>query len=170
MGWNLARRPPCQISPPSAAEGPCDAFLKISKNSEKSQNSNFKILVHHFLRLCLPCIVKKLDSIQTQLTEEPDFEVCPYGDSGNGTAAAARQSAGYSDWTGGMASSDRSSGAFRTGGATGRKNQPACMSVCLLAYLKNHMYVQTSEIFCMWSWLAPHLTTMQHAMYFRFYG
>jgi len=26
-----------------------------------------------------------------------DFEVCPYGYSGNGTAAAARRSTGYSD-------------------------------------------------------------------------
>jgi len=71
--------------------------LKISKNSQKSQNSNFKILVHHFLRLYLMCIVKKLDSIRTKLMEEIDFEVCPYGDSGNGTAAAARRSTGYSD-------------------------------------------------------------------------
>jgi len=47
--------------------GPRDAFLKISKNSQKSQNSNFKILVHHFLRLCLLCIVKniRLDSNKT---------------------------------------------------------------------------------------------------------
>jgi len=51
-------------------------------------------VVHLFLRLC---IVKKLDSIRTKLTEEIDFEVCPYGDSGNGTAAAGRHSAGYSD-------------------------------------------------------------------------
>jgi len=67
------------------------------KNSQKSQNSNFKILVHHFLRLCLLCIVKKFDSIRTKLTEDINFEVCPDGDSGNGTAAAARRSAGYSD-------------------------------------------------------------------------
>ena len=33
---------------------------------------------------------KKSGSIRTKLTEEIDFEVCPYGDSGNGTAAAAR--------------------------------------------------------------------------------
>jgi len=50
--------------------------------------------------MCL-CIVKKIDSIRTKLTEEIDFEVCPYGDSGNGTAAAAR--------------------------CSGRKNQPACL-------------------------------------------
>jgi len=34
--------------------------------------------------------------------KEIGFEVCPYGDSGNGTATAAWHSAGYSDWTGGM--------------------------------------------------------------------
>jgi len=49
------------------------------KNSQKSHNSNFQILVHHFLRLCLLCIVKKFDSIWTKLTEEIHFEVCPYG-------------------------------------------------------------------------------------------
>jgi len=53
---------------------------------------NFKILVHHFLRLCLLYIIKKFDSIRTKLTEEIDFKVCPYGDSGNGTATAARRS------------------------------------------------------------------------------
>ena len=77
-----------------AAEGPRDAFLKISKNSQKSQNSNFKILVHHFLAFVY---CKKFDSIRTKLTEEIDFEVCPYGNSGDGTGAAARRSAGYSD-------------------------------------------------------------------------
>jgi len=43
------------------------------------------------------CIVKKFGSIPTKLTEEIDFEVCPYGDSGSGTAEAARRSAAYSD-------------------------------------------------------------------------
>jgi len=43
-----------------------------------------------------PVYCKKFDSIRTKLTEEIDFEVCPSGDSGNGTAAAARHSAGYS--------------------------------------------------------------------------
>jgi len=38
--------------------GTTHCLLKISTNSEKSQNSNFKILVHHFLRMCLLCIVK----------------------------------------------------------------------------------------------------------------
>ena len=64
-----------------------------------------------------PVYCKKFDSIRRKLTEEIDFEVCPYGDSGNGTAAAGRCSTGYSDWTGGAAPcSDRSSGALRTGG------------------------------------------------------
>ena len=34
-------------------------FENFKKILKKSQNSNFKILVHPFLRLCLPCIVKK---------------------------------------------------------------------------------------------------------------
>ena len=57
-----------------------------------SQNSNFKILVHHFLHLC---IVKKfrLDSNKTDGGDT--FEVFPYGDSGNGIAVAARRSLGY---------------------------------------------------------------------------
>jgi len=58
----------------------------------------------------------------------------------NGTAAAARRSAGYSDWTGGAAvCSDRSSGSFRIRGHSelaaqlGRKNQ--CVTAMTL--LKN---------------------------------
>jgi len=43
----------------SAAEGPRDAFLKISQNSQKSQNSNFKILVHHFFASVSPAYCKK---------------------------------------------------------------------------------------------------------------
>jgi len=42
-------------------------------------------------------LLKKFDAIQTKLTEEIDFEVCPYGDSGNGTAAAARRLVAYCD-------------------------------------------------------------------------
>ena len=57
-----------------------------------------------------------MDSIRTKLTEEIDCEVCPYGDSGNGIAAAVRRSTGYYDSTGGAAAcSDRSFGAFGTG-------------------------------------------------------
>jgi len=52
-----------------------------------------------FFAFVFPVYCKKFDSIRTKLTEEIDFEVCPYDDSGNGTAAAARrsESAGYSD-------------------------------------------------------------------------
>ena len=78
-------------------------FENFKKFFLKSQNSNCRILVHHFWRLCLLCIIKKFHSIRTKLMEEIDFEVCPYGNSGNGTAAAAWCSAGYSDWTGGAA-------------------------------------------------------------------
>ena len=72
-----------------ARRGTARRLFENLKNSQKSQNSNFKILVQYFLHLCLLCIVKTFDSIQTKLTEEIDFEICPYGDSGNGTAAAA---------------------------------------------------------------------------------
>jgi len=65
--------------------------LKISKIL-KNHNSNFQILVHHFFASVSPVYCKKIDLIRTKLTEEIDFEVCPYGDSGNGTAAAARRS------------------------------------------------------------------------------
>ena len=47
------------------------------KNSQKSQNMNFKILVHHFFRLCLLCIVKKLDSIQAKLSEDIILKFAP---------------------------------------------------------------------------------------------
>jgi len=64
-----------------------------------------------------------MDSIRTKLTEEKYFEVRPYGDSGNGTAAAAaRRLTGYYYCTGAAAAcSDRSVGhselgAFGTGG------------------------------------------------------
>jgi len=48
---------------------------RLFENSQKSQNLNFKILVHHFWHLCLLCIVKKirLDSNKTD-----GGEVCPY--------------------------------------------------------------------------------------------
>jgi len=36
------------------------------------------------------------------MTEKIDFELCPYGDSGNCNAAAALRSVGDSDWTGGV--------------------------------------------------------------------
>jgi len=62
-----------------AAEGPRDAFLKISKNSQKSQNSNFKILVHHFLHLCLlywkkiPLHSNKIDVQRSKLRGIPNW-------------------------------------------------------------------------------------------------
>ena len=43
-----------------------------------------------------PVCSKKFDSIRTKLTQELHFEVYPNGDSGNGTAAAAQCSPGYS--------------------------------------------------------------------------
>ena len=97
------------------------------KNSQKSQNSNFKILVHHFFAPVSPVYCKKkFDSIRTKLTEEIDFEVCPYGDSGNGTAAAARRSARDiliepAAWrhTAIEARGHSELGAFGTGGAIG---------------------------------------------------
>jgi len=119
--WNLVTRTLLWSS--SAAEGPCNAVWKFQKKSQKSQNSNFKILRHHFLRLCLLCTLKKiwLDSNKTDARDNFDFsEVCPYGDSGNGTAAAARCSAGYSEWTGEAAAcSNQSSEEFGTGAAIG---------------------------------------------------
>ena len=61
----------------------CCLFENFKKNSKITEFEFQIILVHHFLRLCLLCIVKKFDSIRIKLTEEIDFEVCPYGDSSN---------------------------------------------------------------------------------------
>jgi len=48
------------------------------KNSQKSKNSNFKILVHHFLASVSPVYCKKkFDSIRTKLTEEIHFWSLP---------------------------------------------------------------------------------------------
>jgi len=75
-----------------------------------------------------------LDSIRTKLTEEIDFEFFPYGDSGIGTAAAARrdiliepaarlraaiEARGHSEL-----------GRSELGTQSGRKNQPACFYIC----------------------------------------
>jgi len=89
-------------------------FKEFSKITEfEFQNSGPSFFVSVSPAYCK----KKFDSIWTKLTEEIDFEVCRDGDFGNGTAAAAWCSAGYSDWTGGAAAcSDQSSGALRTGG------------------------------------------------------
>jgi len=50
-------------------------FWKFQKNSQKSQNSNFKIQnwVHHFLHLCLLCIVNKKASIRWQDSARRQF-------------------------------------------------------------------------------------------------
>jgi len=66
-------------------------FSKITQFEFQNSGPSFFVSVS-------PMYCKKnFDSIRTILTEEIDFEVCAYGDSGNGTAAAARRSAGYSD-------------------------------------------------------------------------
>jgi len=52
------------------------------KNSQQSQNSNFKILVHHFLRLCLLCIVNKKASIRWQNSARRQFQAGLRGDVG----------------------------------------------------------------------------------------
>jgi len=112
---------------------PFENFNKFSKITEfEFQNSAPPFFASLSLVYC-----KKFDSIRTKLTEEIDFEFFPNGDSGNSTAAAARSSAGYSDLTGGAAAcSDRSSGAFRTGGIRNwernravKTNRLVCLSV-----------------------------------------
>jgi len=72
------------------------------------------------LRLYLLRIVKKFDSIRTKLTEEINFEVCLYGDSSNGTAAAA--------WSARDILIEPAAQWWRDselGAQSGRKNQPA---------------------------------------------
>jgi len=71
--------------------------LLSSKKFSKITEFEFQISGPSFFASVSPVHCKKFDSIRTKLTEEIDFEVCPYGDSINGTAAAARRSAGYSD-------------------------------------------------------------------------
>ena len=47
-----------------------------------------------------------------------------------------------------------------------------CLSVCLLAYLRNHTSI-FHPIFCtcyLWPWLGSPLTALQYVMYFRFCG
>jgi len=83
-----------------------------------------------FFRLCLLCIVKKFNSIRTKLTDEIDFEVCSYGDSGNGTAAAARRSAEYLiEPAARRRAAIEARGHSELGAQSGRKKQPACASV-----------------------------------------
>ena len=68
-------------------------FKKFSKITE----FEFQNFGPSFFASVSPVYYKKLDSIRTKLTAEIDFEVCPYGDASNGTAAAAQRSEGYSD-------------------------------------------------------------------------
>jgi len=111
-------------------------FKKFSKITEFDfQNSG-----PSFFASVSPVYCKKFDSMQTKLTEEIDFEVCPYGDSGNGTAAAARRSA---------ACSDRSSGAFRTGGVRNWGRNRAVKTNRLVALLLTVFVVCRPYVF-MW--------------------
>ena len=64
-------------------------FKKFSKNTDfEFQNCGLLFFVPMSPVYCK----KNFDWIRTKLTEEIHFEVCPYGDSGNGIAAAARRS------------------------------------------------------------------------------
>jgi len=67
-------------------------FKKILKNHRIRISKFWSTIFFASVSCVLP---KNLDSIRTKLTEEIDFEVCTYGDSGNGTAAAARRLTGY---------------------------------------------------------------------------
>jgi len=62
-------------------------FENFNPKNHRIRISKFWSII--FLHLCLLCIAKKFDSIQTKLTEKIDFEVYPNGDSGNGTVTAA---------------------------------------------------------------------------------
>jgi len=72
-------------------------FKKFSKITEFEFHSNSVICPSFFAYVSPVYCKKEFDSIPAKLTEEIHFEVFPYGNSGNGTAAAARWSAGYSD-------------------------------------------------------------------------
>jgi len=80
------------------------------------------------LRLCLLCIVKKFYSIRTKVTEEIDFEVCPYGDS---ALALLQQHDAWRDILIEPALRQRAAiearGHSELGVQSGRKNQPACV-------------------------------------------
>jgi len=102
-------------------------FKKFSKNTK----FEFQNLVHHFLRMCLPCIVKKFNSIRTKLTEKIDFEVCH---SGNFPPIVACSAAALEEMLRPHHSTDsdqRSTnwGHLDLGAQSGRKNQPDCLSL-----------------------------------------
>jgi len=60
-------------------------FKKILKN-HRIRISKFWSII--FFACVSPVYCKKIGSIRTKLTEEIHFEVCRYGDSSNGSAAA----------------------------------------------------------------------------------
>ena len=63
--WNLVTRTllwsslAATIMVQIGRRGTARRLFENFENSQKPQNSNFKILVHHFLRPCLLCLVKK---------------------------------------------------------------------------------------------------------------
>jgi len=73
---------------------------------------------------------KKLDSIRTKLTEEIDFKVYPYVDSG---MALLQQHSAWRDILIEPVARHRAAieawGHSKLGAQSGRKNQPACLSV-----------------------------------------
>jgi len=72
------------------AEGPRDAFFKISKNSQKSQNSNFKILVHHFFAsVSCGVLLKAARSRPDAARSRPDASRAPSGRHPDGAREAS---------------------------------------------------------------------------------
>ena len=92
-------------------------FENLKKNSQKSQNSNFRIMVHHFLRLCLLDLYCKkiwLDSNKT-----------------DGGAAAVDDRRADPEMLRPHHSADPNWGHSELGAQSGHKNQPACLCVCV---------------------------------------
>jgi len=113
-----------------------DAFLKISKNFKNRRIRIIKILVHYFC-VCVSYVLKKFDSIRTKLTEEIDFEVYPMVIP---AMALLQQHVGRRDILIEPAARRRAAiearahselGRWELGAQSGRKNHPACLSVCL---------------------------------------
>ena len=78
-----------------------------------------------FLRLCLLCVVKKLDSSQTKLTEEIILKFAPMAIPA--VALLQQHDARRDIPIEPAACSDRSSGHSEMGAQSGRKNQLACL-------------------------------------------
>ena len=83
--WNLVTRTLLWSSLAAAimvqicCRGTAQRLFENFINSRKSQNSSFKILVHHFFASVSPVYCKKkFYSIRTKLREEIHFAVCPY--------------------------------------------------------------------------------------------